>query len=380
LGTEAKKTCERIMPVTDAAPATPHQRMPLKFMPGRQRKGIREALVRNISASAMIEETLFVACDETSSIERLLLKGNRFDSHRSFELADFFKLPNGARGEMDIEGLAVDGGYLWVVGSHSLKRDKPEPGKQDRESALKELTDIKCDGNRYFFGRIPLQPDGSMGYELVSQGEQGKDLLSAACIQMNGRGSNLLRALRKDEHLGLFTNIPSKENGLDIEGLALFQDRAFLGLRGPVLRGWAIVLQLKLKPTQKGHLKLRRWKDTGQRYAKHFLDLDGLGIRDLLLDGGDLLILAGPTMDLDGPAAIYRWRDAVQAKECSITRREELELVLHLPCGAGADHPESMVLWKDNKHAPLLVVYDSPSPERVRAKHVVDADLFRLKS
>jgi L-seryl-tRNA(Ser) seleniumtransferase len=40
-------------------------------------------------------------------------------------------------------------------------------------------------------------------------------------------------------------HIPGKDNGLDVEGLASVGDRLLVGLRGPVLRGWAIVLEIE---------------------------------------------------------------------------------------------------------------------------------------
>ena len=64
-----------------------------------------------------------------------------------------------------------------------------------------------------------------------------------------------MEALRQDPHLGPFLRtshgeadgkharapLASKENGFDIEGLAAFDRRLILGLRGPVLRGWAML-------------------------------------------------------------------------------------------------------------------------------------------
>ncbi|WP_457090403.1 DUF3616 domain-containing protein [Microvirga sp. P5_D2] len=43
-----------------------------------------------------------------------------------------------------------------------------------------------------------------------------------------------------------FLSIPSKENGFDVEGLAVREGRISPGLRGPVLRGHAVVLDPKL--------------------------------------------------------------------------------------------------------------------------------------
>jgi len=57
----------------------------------------------------------------------------------------------------------------------------------------------------------------------------------------------LTEALRGDQHLGLFIVIPGKDNGFDIEGLAGAGKRLFIGLRGPVLRGWAVILEVELK-------------------------------------------------------------------------------------------------------------------------------------
>ena len=57
---------------------------------------------------------------------------------------------------------------------------------------------------------------------------------------------------------------------------------------------------------------------------KLFLNLDGLGIRDLTLRGDDLLILAGPTMDLSGPAAVFRWADALGRTGCTVVPRQAL--------------------------------------------------------
>src|SRR3546814_4598583 len=130
--------------------------------------------------------------------------------------------------------------------------------------------------------------------------------------------------------------VPSKENGFDVEGLAVRGSRVFLGLRGPVLRGWATVVELDLKTPKPGRLKLRRIGADGESYRKHFLDLDGLGIRELVFDGDDLLVLAGPTMDLDGLVVLFRWSGALEAAtETVIPQGPELAPIMHLPFGIG---------------------------------------------
>jgi hypothetical protein len=206
---------------------------------------------------------------------------------------------------------------------------------------------------------------------------------TAARVRGGGRNNALTHALRHDEHLAPFLDIPGKDNGFDIEGLAVGRDRVFVGLRGPVLRGWSIVLGLRVEPhpDHPAVLRLRR-VDNGRRYEKHFLDLRGLGVRELCADGDDLLILAGPTMVLDGRAAVFRWRGGAAARGDGIVRREEIAHVLELPYGVGdegVEHPEGLALVRrrDGRRG-LLVVYDSPHAARLRGEDAVEADFYPL--
>jgi len=120
------------------------------------------------------------------------------------------------------------------------------------------------------------------------------------------------------------------------------------------------------------------FKDAGLGYAKHFLDLQGLGIRELTTDGDALQILAGPTMDLDGPIALYRWQGAFESQQQTVVTGDQLELVAHLPVGRGDDHPEG-ICWLPGGGRRLMVVYDSPAKHRLHGGTAIDADLFRLE-
>jgi hypothetical protein len=154
----------------------------------------------------------------------------------------------------------------------------------------------------------------------------------------------------------------------------------FLGLRGPVLRGWAVILELELKETRPGRLKPRRIGPDGARYRKHFLDLEGLGTRDLCFHEDRLLILAGPTMDLDGPVRVFAWPGCLEAGQQTIIVDDELEPVLDVPFQRGADHAKGIaVLESSNRRAELLVVYDSPAAGRLHDDGgSIDADVFEL--
>ncbi len=356
------------------------RRIPLQFQPPEMLEHVESPVQQNISSIAMLGATLFLACDETSSVERLVYDGECFTRHESFNMTDFFDLPTGPDGEMDIEGLWVDDGFLWITGSHSLKRDKPDPDEQSRDKALEELTDIDSDPNRYFLGRVPLEDHGEGLHEPVRKLRRNGRNVRPACLKMKGGKNALVRAVKDDVHLGPFLAIPSKDNGFDVEGIVTRGNRVFLGLRGPVLRGWAIVLELKLKPKKKRRLKARRIGEDGARYRKHFLHLDGLGIRELLLDGDDFYILAGPTMDLDGPVGVYRWRGPPGCKGSTVTPRSGVEWLMDLPFGTGEDHAEGLVMLPGDGKDRLLVVYDSPCGDRLHDDTDVDADVFDFES
>ncbi|MEN3333773.1 MAG: hypothetical protein V7641_3138, partial [Blastocatellia bacterium] len=145
------------------------------------------------------------------------------------------------------------------------------------------------------------------------------------------------------------------------------------------LRGWAVILEIAVKDHNESHLALMEIGPQGQLYRKHFLRLDGLGVRDLCWRGDDLLILAGPTMDMDGPVRLFRWRNVAGMTEETITSREQLAVLLDIPFGVGVDHAEGMTMIADD-HSPasLLVVYDSPGAERKEGTATVHADLFAL--
>ena len=320
------------------------------------------------------EQHLWLGSDETSTIERLSFVDSQiFAEHRQFRVADFIKLPELEGQEIDIEGLAYAGHYLWFVGSHSWKRKKPKPDKTD-EKNIKRLTKLESEANRYLLGRIPLVKGELL--QSCPHPDNPSEQLSAAKLELTQRGNLLMDALADDPHLGFFVGamIPGKENGFDVEGLAFYQNRIFLGLRGPVLRGWAVMLEIELETSSPGLLKLKQIGE--KQYKKHFVYLNGLGIRDLCLDGEDLVILAGPTMDLDGPVRIYRLKNGVNLREDVLSKPDA---VLEIPYGNGDDHAEGMTLFTDITQTPsLLVVYDAPATKRLEGDDQVIADVFKL--
>jgi hypothetical protein len=271
-------------------------------------------------------------------------------------------------------------GYLWFTGSHSTKRKKTKNKKMD--TAIERLSTLKAEPNRYMLGRIPLLGDELVQHYAAS--DDAQDMLRAASLQKQGEKNSLIAALQEDDHLGPFLTfpLPNKENGFDIEGLAVRDNRLFLGFRGPVLRGWAIILEIALEEQEAGTLALQPIGEAGEPYKKHFVYLNGLGIRELCWHHDDLLILAGPTMDLEVAMQLFRFHNAFDLEQDSLTYQEpgKLELIFTLPFTIGTDHAEGMTIFPClGQEDALLMLYDSPDPARKPTEKAVFADVFWLR-
>ncbi|MGB3240747.1 MAG: DUF3616 domain-containing protein [Geitlerinemataceae cyanobacterium] len=333
-----------------------------------------------LSAATLAPDgSLWVGSDEFLTVERLSpVEPGIYGNHQAFPVADFIDLFND-EDEIDIEGMDFSENYLWLTGSHSTKRKKPKGKKQKKD--IKRLANIKTDANRYILARIPVV--GDTPFKSCSHPKKPDMRLSAACLQTECQSNILIAALKSDPHLAPFLaqDLPSKDNGLDIEGLAVCGDRIFLGLRGPVLRGLAIVLEIEVEEKEPGILTLKEIGEDGKCYRKYFVDLHGLGVRELCLVGEDLLILAGPTMALAGYTRLFRLNNVLDLEKDSIFSRDNdrLELVFDLPFTPDIDNAEGLALlpclgYKDS----LLVLYDSPAPCRKIDDNAVLADIFRL--
>ncbi|HVG20975.1 MAG TPA: DUF3616 domain-containing protein [Blastocatellia bacterium] len=342
-----------------------------------------KSLRDNLSAVAHVGRHLWLASDETACIERLSAEdGLAFRNHKRFRLSDFVPLPQDDDGEADLEAFAYGDNFLWVVGSHGFSREKPDQKSSEVKPEIKRLAQIDSNANRYTLARIPLvENQGELELrESCPDPSAPWRTLTAAHLPFTKGGNALTDALSDDAHLGPFLSIPGKDNGFDIEGLAVSGARVFVGLRGPVLRGWAIILELEMEETESRHLSLKKIGPKDRPFKKHFLQLDGLGIRDLLVHESDLLILAGPTMDLDGPVAVFRWKDGARAPSESLVPRDTLDKLFDVPYAYRADHAEGITLISKAGESPaLLVVYDSPAGERKIGEHAVRADVFELR-
>ncbi|MEL6382953.1 MAG: DUF3616 domain-containing protein [Cyanobacteria bacterium J06626_18] len=345
-----------------------HSKLLLNFMVGA------DVVRTSLSAVRHIGPHLWLGCDETATLERLTLEGSEANDHHQFEISKFIELPNAQEEEVDVEGIAYANHYLWFVGSHSLKR-KVVKSEKTTEANIKRLRKIEREENRYTLGRIPLV-DGQL-CAACPHPDTPDVLLTAAQLRRKKSGNEFTDRLEEDRHLGDFlrANIPGKDNGLDVEGLAVLGDRLLVGLRGPVLRGWSVLLEIALEESDLGVLRLQKLDDTKERYRKHFLDLGGLGIRDLCVWGDTLLILAGPTMVLSGAVRVFALPlTALKKGEDTLLTPP---ILLEVPYGEGCDRAEGITLLGSDQQE-LLVVYDAPASDRLQGDRSVFADRVSL--
>ena len=349
----------------------------LEFAPG--------ALVQtNLSGAAFTGDWLWVVGDEACGLDRLRLLDPvglevlRFGEARNFPLAGLLDLPGAADEEADLEGLAVADGYLWVVGSHGLKRKNARPDREHADNA-KRLAKVALDGNRRLLACLPIEPDAQGEPCLVRQAQDGRRALR---LKGNAQMNLLTQALADDPHFGPYMAIPGKDNGFDIEGLAVDGCRLLLGLRGPVLRGWSALLEIEVE-ARGDSLRLVPLDDRGTMVRKHFLQLDGMGVRDLHFSGNDLYILAGPTMVLDGEIRVFKWpaaRQSLAAHRDPVRFEAALTESVSLPHGRGTNRAEAICDLPPalaGRRPSWLVLYDAPGADRRDGEHTVFGDLLR---
>lgn len=350
------------------APATPAASITLDLAECR---GVADA-VTNLSAGTRIGDTLFVAADEALSVDRLVRTGdNAWTHHERLCLSDLLPLAD-PKAEADIEGLAADDGWLWVIGSHA--RTRPKPTKYDDECIdLAELADLKDTRARCLLARLPLVPDPDVAGGLLPVANDGVRV--AGLVKQDKYGNALAEAMAADPLLAPFTKVPAKEGGIDVEGLAVAGDRIAVGMRGPTVAGNALMLEMRWEAKRSGRIKL----DVPP--FKRLLALEGLGIRDLKRCNDDLIILAGPTTAVSGPCVLYRWRGWVTQgpADRERVRLHRPERLFDIPYGRGVDHPEGLALWDEDGKKRILVLYDSPDPTRLSGGEArIAADLFDL--
>ncbi|RUX33321.1 MULTISPECIES: DUF3616 domain-containing protein [unclassified Mesorhizobium] len=290
-------------------------------------------LLHNLSGLAADGRLLWTVSDEGRTFECLAAHKAGYVLARQYRIDDFIARWPGAReskggAELDLEAVDVAQGALWLCGSHCHVRMTSD---DDDKDLLRSK--IHARPSRHLLARITFTDDASR-------------LGEVRVAPTTGAGS-IRGALARDAYLKPFLDLPSKENGLDIEGLIVTEDEVLLGLRGPRLDSSAVVVHLRLDKD----LKV-------MSYRLSFLDLGGLAIRDLGRNGSAILIIAGPVGDAIGPFHLYRWKP------------EATPLIQHpeklYDWPIGNEKPEGLCFVERNGKPGHLIVYDRPDKSRIK--------------
>jgi hypothetical protein len=263
-----------------------------------------------ISGAAVVGDFLLIVSDELKdpTVVQVLKRDGT-----AYRVAGRVKLPAGDD-EVDLEAVAAEGDMVYVTGSHAWTRKIKDS----------EIDEPKRKESREQFFRFKLKPDGTAG-------------------AVEGPHS-VTQAIHAHPVLKGFVGVASKENGIDIEGMAVKDGRLYFGFRGPVLRGgWVPVVSTK-------------WDDPPDIVEVWYVQLDGRGIRDIAAVEGGFLILAGPVGDADFSYRVYFWdgADQLRAGEDGLRTQRLGEF-----SDIGKGKPEGLAVLKaQGKRYDLLLVRD----------------------
>lgn len=170
--------------------------------------------------------------------------------------------------ETDAEGIAADGAFYYLVGSHALSRSG------------------ELQPSRFFVYRVPVDPatGAPSGAAVRSAGLRN---LIEGVAPLRAHAGQPIAAAGSDGH------------GVNIEGLAVKDGQLYVGLRGPVLDGTAYLLRVAAAPLF-----------AGQPADPRLLPIalgPGRGVRDLAAVASGLLVLAGPEADQGATFALFFW-------------------------------------------------------------------------
>ncbi len=235
-------------------------------------------------------------------------------------------IPNNSKQkEVDIEAITHDGhGTFYVLGSHSAKRKKVTEDRSYRKNR-KRIRQVKQEKSRSNLFRLKFD-------------------LSGMSMEDN-TSTDLDTIFERDKILKLFNGIPSKENGIDLEGIAFRDGQLFLGFRGPVLRENFVPIIVTT------------FEDT-KDYEMRFVDLNGKGIRDLVAVNNGFLIVAGPVSKGDNRFYLHFWngQDEIPGHDRII---EKNQCIGEIP----TPHPEAKaegitILEENEDYYKAIIIFD----------------------
>lgn len=229
---------------------------------------------KDISAIVLMGEYVLVGSDEGNHLQVLKKQkdGNTYKQVGKITLDKKAK-------EVDIEGIAKHGDTIYVACSCSLARKSVKSDEKTIAQNIQRLETISKESERSERCQLfRFSFDAASGKSSEIEAVNIKDILTD-----------------EESILARFMNIPSKENGVDIEGVAVDDNESlYLGFRGPILRGNYVPI-------------LVTTFNDPEDYQIRFVQMEGRGVRDLTKVQDGFLIIGGPMGDQDSSYKLYFW-------------------------------------------------------------------------
>jgi hypothetical protein len=293
---------------------------------------------KELSAGAAVEDDKWLVIGSNEGTQVQVLRQVDASTYQAAETISLISQPT--KQEIDIEGIAAAGRTVYVMGSHSLKRLKLEP-----KAATQAANRVRTQRSE----REPLR-ESLFRFELDESGRPGGTT----------QRTSLRARLQGDVILRPFLEIPGKEGGVDIEGLAWREGKLWAGFRGPVLRdGYAVVLVFDFDRPDQGELRL--------------VHLDGLGIRELIATRDGLLVLAGSVGEESAPIRAYFWdgKDQTPGSDVKVMPAHKLGTIPPPPNDRSAKSEGLVLLAETATYWDVLAIYDGAkdgAPTRFRLR------------
>lgn len=256
--------------------------MPIISQPVKFKGKIHKDEDLSAIAHLNIDGTAYLAIGSDESEKRVQLLKNTADYTYEVDKDLEIELPAAKDAlEIDIESIAFDQSdtCLYIIGSHSQKRRTVRLDKHTAKDNRERLTEIEEERDRNRIFQVSLKS-------------------KSGTVKSINQIDNLKKIFAKDDYLKQFVEIPSKENGIDIEGLAFHDKKLFLGFRGPILRGNYVPVMV---------IPCKAFESEVKKYEIRFVQLNGGAIRDMTAVKDGFLIIGGPMGDAPGPYGIYFW-------------------------------------------------------------------------
>lgn len=241
-----------------------------------------------------------ITCSKSSGSSRCLIAFDEgvqaqfalFESSGLRSIGDPFDLLSSGK-ELDAEGAASDGNYLYVVGSHSVKRKN-------------------CKSN----------PSSHHLIRLKARWKEASSSLHDPIVAIGdlARSTRLWDSMRADPYLKDYadgclgavgagaSHAPGDSLGLNIEGMAARQGRLYFGFRGPSVDGVVPVFSVAADALFTG-------ADAMPKLVKLKLGT-GFGVRDMVPTESSMLLLIGPNdADTAGESkwVVAEWKNPMQS-------------------------------------------------------------------